>query len=103
MMRALLLLANKVLLEIYMRSILPAVIFYGDFLLQKWSASILENVPIQASFIFVLMVTIMFMRMRTDLLLRRMAAAVIMGRQLPSLKKVISCGNFLIMKILTAG
>lgn len=48
MMRALLLLANKVLLEIYMRSILPAVIFCGDFLLQKWSASILENVPIQA-------------------------------------------------------
>ena len=63
----------------------------------------LQNVPIQVLSIFVLIKMIMFMRTLTDLLQPKTEAAAIMVKLFLLIKMVISFGNFLKMKILTAG
>ena len=83
--------------------ILPAAIYYGSLLRRMLLALSLQNVPIQVLSIFVLIKMIMFMRTLTDLLQPKMEAAAIMVKLLLLIKMVISFGNFLKMKILTAG
>ena len=86
-----------------MQLILPAAIYYGSLLRRMLLALSLQNVPIQVLSIFVLIKMIMFMRTLTDLLQPKMEAAAIMVKLLLLIKMVISFGNFLKMKILTAG
>ena len=86
-----------------MQLILPAAIYYGSLLRRMLLALSLQNVPIQVLSIFVLIKMIMFMRTLTDLLQPKTEAAAIMVKLLLLIKMVISFGNFLKMKILTAG
>ena len=86
-----------------MQLILPAAIYYGSLLRLMLLALSLQNVPIQVLSIFVLIKMIMFMRTLTDLLQPKTEAAAIMVKLLLLIKMVISFGNFLKMKILTAG
>ena len=86
-----------------MQLILPAAIYYGSLLRRMLLALSLQNVPIQVLSIFVLIKMIMFMRTLTDLLQPKTEAAAIMVKLFLLIKMVISFGNFLKMKILTAG